>query len=63
VFQMLPHMESYEQILMDHGRTVISCDEFSHIMNFDSRKPMIIGEQYMMVSENGERVDCIVSVL
>jgi hypothetical protein len=56
-------MESYEKILMDHGRTVISCTEFSHIDHFDSRKPIMIGEEHMVVSENGERVDCIVSVL
>jgi hypothetical protein len=60
---MLGDMGSYEKILRDHGRTVVSCEEFSHIDNFDSRKPMKIGEELMVVLENGERVDCIVSVL
>jgi hypothetical protein len=60
---MLPDMESYQAILRDHGRTVISCTEFSHIDHFDSLKPIIIGEEHMVVSENGEMVDYIVSVL
>jgi hypothetical protein len=61
---MLPDMESYQKILQDYGRTVVPCEEFSHIENFDSHKPMIIGEENgERVSENGERVDCIVSVL
>jgi len=56
MFHMLPNMESYQAILRDHGRTVISCTEFSHVDHFDSLKPIIIGEEHMVVSENGEMV-------
>jgi hypothetical protein len=60
---ILPNMKSYQDILSQHGRTVVPCTEFSDIRHFNSCKPIIIGEEHMVVSENQERVDCIVSVL
>lgn len=56
-------MQAYEDILHKYGRTEIQCRIFQNIPNFNSRKRIVIGETYRLVSEHEEVLDCIVDVL